>query len=288
MADRTKLLFILPSLSIILFLTGYPVIYLTIMSFYKLNVYTFEYTFVGLRNFLVLINDPAFKTALENTLFWTFATTCGALILGLLGALLLNEENIRFRGVFGAILFLPFALGYVEAGYCWLWFTNPTLGLMNHILKGFGLISDIRVSLLGSRWSALAVVILAQIWKHFPFMTLMLRAGLQSIRKELYESAEVDGAGILSKFSNITIPQLKPVLVLSTLLMLIWNFNSFTLIWVITQGGPFGQTHIFSTLIYSISFISFDIGKAAVAADIVFIIIFLISTFYLKAVKYGS
>ncbi|MEM3713808.1 MAG: sugar ABC transporter permease [Nitrososphaeria archaeon] len=288
MVDRTKLLFILPSISIILFLTGYPVIYLTAMSFYKLNIYTYEYTFIGPRNFLSLINDPIFKTTLENTLFWTFMTTTGALLLGLLGALLLNEENIKFKGIFSAILFLPFALGYVEAGYCWLWFTNPTLGLFNYILKAFGLLTDIRISLLGSRWSALSVVILAQIWKHFPFMTLMLRAGLQSIRKELYESAEVDGAGIISKFRNITIPQIKPVLVFSTLLMLIWNFNSFTLIWVITQGGPFGQTHIFSTLIYSTAFISFDIGKAAVTADIVFIIVFLIATIYLRAVKYGT
>ena len=119
-------------------------------------------------------------------------------------------------------------------------------------------------------------------------MTLMLRAGLQSIRKELYEAAEVDGAGIIARFLNITIPQLKPTLVLSTLLMLIWNFNSFTLIWVITQGGPYGQTHIFSTAIYEKAFISFDVGKAAALSDIVFIIVFVISIVYLKIVRYGS
>jgi multiple sugar transport system permease protein len=204
-----------------------------------------------------------------------------------MGALLLNEESVSFKGIFGAILFLPYAIGYVEAGYTWLWFTNPTFGILNYILKGLGLLSTTNVNLLQHRWSALTMVTIAQIWKHFPFMTLMLRAGLQSIRKELYEAAEVDGAGRIAKFLNITIPQLKPILALSTLLMLIWNFNSFTLIWVITQGGPYGQTHIFSTAIYEKAFMSFDIGKAAALSDIVFLIVFIISILYLRIIKYG-
>jgi multiple sugar transport system permease protein len=283
-----KYLFVLPTLFLLFFLTGYPIAYILFTTFYRVNIYTFEYSFVGLGNLLFIVSSEAFKTVLENTLYWTTVTTIGALSLGLISALLLNEEGVRFKGIFGAMLFLPYALGYVEAGYTWLWFTNPTFGMLNYVLKDLGLLSKTNVSLLGNRWSALTIVIIAQIWKHFPFMTLMLRAGLQSIRKELYEAAEVDGAGIINKFLNITIPQLKPILVLSTLLMLVWNFNSFTLIWVITQGGPFGQTHIFSTAIYEKAFISFDIGKASALSDIVFLIVFIISIVYLRVTKYGS
>lgn len=280
-------LYVAPTLLIFFFLSGYPILYMLVASFNQIDLYSFSWKFVGLNNYYSLLVKREFYITLENTLIWTLITTAGAFSLGLFCALLLNKEGIKFKNLFGALLFLPFAIGYVEAAFAWLWFTNPTLGIFNYILKSLGLIENVKISLLSTRWSALGVVMLAQIWKHFPFMTMMIRAALQTVRKELYEAAEVDGAGLIGKFINVTVPQIKSTLVLSTLLMLIWNFNSFTLVWVMTQGGPFGQTHIFSTAIYEKAFISFDLGSAAGLSSIVFIVVFTIAILYLKILKYG-
>jgi multiple sugar transport system permease protein len=275
----------LPTLILIFFLTGYPIAYVMVLTFFKLDILTLEYKFVGLNNLYSIITSPETYITLENTIIWTIVTTLGSLLLGLSCALMLNREKIRFKSVFSCLLFIPYAIGYVEAGYLWLTFTNPIYGIFNHILKGLGIISTTNISFFTNRWTALGIVMLAQIWKHFPFMMIMLLAGLQSIRKELYEAAKVDGAGTLTAFFNITLPQLKPALFLSLLLMLIWNFNSFTLVWVITRGGPYGMTHIFSTKIYELAFTSFNFGAAAAFSEFVFLVVFIISMVYLRIAK---
>lgn len=280
-----QFIYYLPTLLLIFFLTGYPIIYVITLTFFRLDLISLEYKFVGLSNLYFVLSREDIRIAIENTLIWTGVTTLGALLLGFGSALMLNMERIRFKSLFMCLLFLPYSIGYVEAGYAWLTFTNPVYGIFNHILKGLGLISSVNISLFSSRWSALGMVMLAQIWKHFPFMMIMLLAGLQSIRKELYEAAKVDGAGTLASFVNITLPQLKPTLLLSLLLMLIWNFNSFTLLWVMTRGGPYGMTHIFSTKIYEMAFTSFDFGSAAAFSDIVFLIVLIASVVYLRIAK---
>ena len=279
------LFFILASLSILFFLIGFPITYILINSFTLIDLKDLSYTYVGLQNFIRVFSDESFYLTLENTLIWTFVATLGSVSLGLLTALILNE-NIAFKRLFGSLLFIPYAIGYVEAAYMWLWFTNPVYGIFNNFLYTIGLINDPRLSLFQSRWSALFTVMLVQIWKHFPFMSIILRAGLQNIRRELYEAADIDGAGSIRKFYNITIPLLKPSIALGSLLTLVHNFNSFTLVWVMTQGGPYGQTHIFATYIYQTAFLYLDLGKFMALSDVVFIVIFAITIIYLRIVKY--
>jgi multiple sugar transport system permease protein len=203
--------------------------------------------------------------------------------LGLLAALLLNE---RFAGrslVRSAIL-IPWIIPGIVAAVTWKWLYHPNFGMVNHLLTGLGLTPTYTNWLADLRW-ALPAVLLVNIWKSFPFAMMMLLAGLQSAPADLYEAARVDGATAPQRLIYLTLPLLRPVLLVVALLLTIWNLSTFTYIYVLTGGGPVRQTEVLGVYIYAMAFQNFKFGQAAAAAVILFIIATLLSVAYLRVLR---
>lgn len=232
--------------------------------------------FIGLDNYRRLFtSDPIFLLVLRNTLIYTVVTVIFKLILGMGMALTLNQ-SFKLRGVVRGIMLMPFVTPDLVVGLTWRWIFDATFGVLNYILKAFDLIS-VNVAWLSNAWTALGAVMIANVWRGFPFFGICLLAGMQAIPGDNYEAAEMDGANVFRRFWHITVPALKPVIMVATVLSTIWTFNDFTLLYIMTGGAPADQTHIFATYTYMLSFKYNQIGYAmsvtAVMAPILIVLI---------------
>ena len=169
----------------------------------------------------------------------------------------------------------------VVAGFAWKWILNDNFGLINHWLISLGIIKD-GVTWLGSAGTALICVIVARVWQFFPFAMVMFFAGLQTIPKEQYEAAEVDGASTISKFFHITLPNLSAVTSVLLLLGMIWSFNDFNMVFVMTRGGPIHASMVLPVLVREYSFVHFDLGKGSALSILTFAVLISLSFVYLK------
>ncbi|MCW3474080.1 carbohydrate ABC transporter permease [Limobrevibacterium gyesilva] len=192
--------------------------------------------FVGLANYLALLDDPAFWESLGNSVIWVIAAVSLQFLLGLGAALLLNRQ-FAWRGIARALVIVPWALPSVIIGLVWTWMLDFNLGILNQVGVRLGLL-DAPVAWLARPDTAMAAVILAVVWQGFPFFTVTLLAGLQGIPREHYEAAAIDGAGRFASFRHVTLPGLAPVIATALLLRMIWVANSLDLILVMTGGGP--------------------------------------------------
>jgi multiple sugar transport system permease protein len=219
-----------------------------------------------------------FLIYLEKSFWFTIIVVAFHLGLGLLLSLLLNRE---FRGklLFRVILLLPWLFPESVIALLFKWIFNPIYGIFNAFLMNIGLISEPR-SWLGNSKYAMAAVIFVCIWKGYPMIMMMLLAGLQSIPRDFYEAAKIDGAGRLQSLRYITLPSVKHVVVITLLLDTIWWFKHYTLVWVLTGGGPGNDTSLVSIGIYKESFEFFEFGKAAAMSVVVFLICNLIGFLY--------
>ncbi|OGO28542.1 MAG: hypothetical protein A2Z16_17575 [Chloroflexi bacterium RBG_16_54_18] len=210
-------------------------------------------TFIGLDNYIRLFTaDPIFVRVLRNTLIYTTVTVLFKLIIGMGMALTLNQE-FRFRGIVRGVMLLPYVVPDLVVALTWRWIFDATFGVFNYILKSLDLIK-INIAWLSNAWTAMGAVMIANIWRGFPFFGICLLAGMQAIPSEHYEAAEMDGANIFQRFWFITVPALKAVIMVAVVLSTIWTFNDFTLVYIMTGGAPSDQTHIFSTYTYLLSF----------------------------------
>ena len=170
----------------------------------------------------------------------------------------------------------------VIAGMVWRLIYDPQLGLLNHYLRTLGILAQ-PLTWLSNPKTALYAVIFTAIWKGFPFSTLMYLAGLQIVPQELYEAADIDGAGEWTKFRNVTVPTMRTIIITTLLLTFIWTFNYFELVYVMTGGGPGEKSHIFPTYVYDLAFKRFRFGVASQFAVLDFLFLLIFSLFYLRA-----
>jgi len=170
-------------------------------------------------------------------------------------------------------------LSYIVGAITWRWLLNGSYGILNEILLRMGLIKEY-VAWLGTKQTAMLFVILANIWKQFPYVMLMFIAGLQAIPHEQYEAASIDGANALRCFTSVTLPNMKNVIVITSTLDFIWSFKQFDLIQTMTGGGPGISTEVLSTLVYRTFFSDYNFGKASAYAMVLLVIVLVISTFY--------
>jgi len=236
------------------------------------------------QNYINCFTDPVVGRAMWNTVIWVLGSVVGQLSLGLLVALLLNQSTkgqIIFRSL---ILILPWATLDIVAGVMWKWMYNDMYGVLNDLLMKMHLISDY-IPWLATENMAMLAVIIANIWKGFCLSGMFFLAGLQTIPTQLYEAAEIDGAGVFRRFWNITIPQLKPVIMTTLMLTTIWTINYFPLIYIMTGGGPGYGTETVVTYIYKLGFKFLDFNKSAALSNILFVIIFLIAFAFLKSIS---
>jgi multiple sugar transport system permease protein len=251
----------LPTLLAVFLVIGVPLIYSLLLSTHEINVLTHRWVFVGLSNYAQALSDPAFLAAFGRTAVFAAATVLAGLAAGMGMALVLNA---RFpgRGVLRGLVLIPWAMSPVAVGVLWNWVFNGDYGPLSAVLLDLGLIRQ-SVHWLGNGWSAFALVALVYVWNQAPLTCLLLLGGLQSMPDSLHKAARVDGAGPWRRFWRITLPWLRPTMLLVLILTTINAIMAFDLFWIITQGGPGSATTVFSWLGYVQAFQYFRFGQGA-------------------------
>jgi multiple sugar transport system permease protein len=274
-------LYVAPALLLMALLIVYPFFYTIYLSFYSTPTYTPEIFFNGLDNYVEILTDDQFWLVVQNTIVWTIGSTLGSFFLGFLAAVLVNR-SMPFRGLIRSALMTPYVVGFVVAAYAWRWLYHADFGAISGLLIQFGLIAR-PILFLDSKELVMGSLIVANIWKGFPFVMIMLLAGMQAIPQQLYNAARVDGAGRFRRFIEITVPELTPVIAVTTVLLFIGNVNSFTLVWILTGGGPAYLSQILVTHIYTLSFMSLRFGMASAVSVLLFIVLMAGTVVYVRA-----
>lgn len=280
-------LFLLPVCLLLLVIFGYPLINSLIMSFqnYKLTEPGRVY-FNGLDNFRKIFSDRDIGLIIRNSIIYVVASVSGQFLLGLTLALALRGK-FRGRGAYQAFAFLPWAFSAFVVGLMFRWGFNGEYGVVNDLLMKLGLAGE-KLAWLGTPGLSLLVVILAMIWLGVPFFAIMILAALQSIPEDIYEAADVDGCRAFRRFFSITLPYIKPTVIMTLLLRTIWIFNSFDLIVVITGGGPANHSQTLQSYMYTRAFSSYDFGMASALGALLILVLALYAVVFLRVTKYNK
>ena len=230
------------------------------------------------------LGDDVFPTILKNTITWTCLSALGQILLGLVIALLLNTITAGqslFRTV---IIILPWGTLDIVAGVMWKWMYNDLYGVINDVLLHGGIIAD-PIAWLAAPGMAMAAVVIANVWKGFVLAAMFFLARLKGIPEYLFEVAEIDGAGTIGRFFHVTLPQLRGVLLTTTLLVLVWTINYFPLIFIMTGGGPANATETLVTYVYKLSFRFLEYGRAAALSNVLFLIILAVTAIFMVVIN---
>lgn len=260
-----------PALLVVLGIYLYPAVFTLLLSFTEYDLVKLSIKrFVGLANFANLFSNPAFIDATFRTIYFGLLVSAVTTALAFLIALLLDQKFYG-RGLLRVFVVLPWAVPPVVAGVLWGQMFHADIGFVNAILYRLGLIDDYRIWL-GDAWMALHVIAIAEIWKAIPFMVLFFLAGLQSLPKQVFEAAAVDGATALERFRYILIPLMTPVAVPLMLIQFVWAMKAFDTIFVLTRGGPAGGTTTLNYFVYQEAFQAFNLGRASAAAYVLLLV----------------
>ena len=276
----TPYLFLLPSFVALAVVFFYPMLRAVVLSVYSNTIGGALGQFVGLDQYAAVMSSPYFPRVLRTSVLWTAGNVVFVCGIGLATALMLDR---RFPGrtVARALFFLPWAIPYVAAALIWGWMFDYEFGVLNYLVHSTG-ISSSKINFLLACPDALVSLTGVSIWKLFPLGTVMFLAGLQTIPAEYYEAAKVDGAGPLQTFWYITLPGLRNVSIMLTLLITIWTFGrAFTIVFLLTEGGPAGCTENIVIRSYLEAFKFFHIGTASAIGVIVLAISLAFSVAYL-------
>jgi multiple sugar transport system permease protein len=272
------LLWILPSVALMVAIVVVPIVDLFITSFSEVGLSGLREGFNGVENYVSLFQDPVFPRVLINTLIWTVAIVGITIILSLGIASLLNEKFVGRRLVRAALI-VPWAVSLLITAVIWKWIFDFRYGTLNLILKELGIIEK-NVNWLAQPATSFPAMIAVGIFVSLPFTSFVLLAGLQAISAELYEAARVDGANRWKRFVHITLPQLRPTLTVAVVLNTIYVFNSFPIVWAMTRGEPLNKTDIIFTYLYKLGFEERQLGAAAAVSVISFLILIAFSASY--------
>jgi multiple sugar transport system permease protein len=274
-----------PTVVLIFVLMVIPIAMVVSYSFKDNVIVEQNPVFTGLANYTTVLTDPDFLAALKNTFIFITASTVAHLVLGLAFALMLNTSLLSgvTKAIFRVIYILPWLFTVAVIAVIWRLILDPA-GVANYILTTVGPMQD-EVSWLADPGKALWALTLINIWAGFPFFMISILAGLQGISSDLYEAAAVDGASAFRQFWNVTIPQLRPVLISMAVLDLIWTSQQFALIWMTTGGGPLNVTEMLSTYTYKQAFSSYEFATASASAVIVLLLTMILAFFYVRLQK---
>ncbi len=273
-------LLILPSLFLAAVVIFWPVYDLVQISTHEVSRFGQLRDFTGLANFAALTNDPDFVAALWRTGLWTLSVVAGALILSIPVAMILNSDFYG-RGLARVIILLPWAVSLTMTAVVWRWALNGESGMLNSALIGLGII-DQNIQWLASAGTAFPMQVLIGILVTVPFTVTIFLGGLSSIPDDLYEAAALEGASTWQQFRTITLPLLKPFINIAIVLNMIYVFNSFPIIWVMTQGGPANSTDILVTYLYKLAFRVGKLGEASAVSLVMFAILLVFTMIYVR------
>lgn len=274
---------IAPTVLIFCAVIVYPLFSAIYLSFYSVFTPTLEGEWVGISNYSELLQSGRFWNALGNTLIWTVGTLSLQIILGI-GIALVLHQNIWFRSLARSLILFPYFISTVVAVLVWKWLFNDLYGILNHFLMKVGII-EFPMDFLGTMPNAMISVILVGAWKYFPFVVIAVLARLQSIPEALYEAAKIDGAGPIARFFDVTLPQLRDVLVVIIMLRAIWDFKEFDMIYLLTGGGPLDDTQTLPLLVYQEAFALNDMGMASAYAVVMMLIMLVFMLVYIRRTK---
>jgi len=270
----------IPILLLIIVIFAYPFIRTFILGLFDVAFGASEARFVGLKNFKDIIYNKTYWQALMNSMYWTFGNLLVQLSIPLFIAILINKK-IRGINFARAIIMIPWIVPAVTIAVCMRWMLLPKIGIINEMLDSVNILKE-QIHFLGHRLTAMPTLILLNSWKFLPFGTLMILATLQTIPDDTYEAAAVDGASGFQKFRYITLPLVGSMIWFVGFLAFSWNFNTFDLIWLTTQGGPGSITQTLPVLIYRTAFKTFRLGEASAMSVTVAILLVIIGVFYFK------
>lgn len=283
------ILFALPAVIYMLVFIGYPMIQNLLLSLKNVDVYTFaqpeKQQFVELQNYIELFTDvnSIMSKSIVNTLIFTVGSILFQFFIGFGLALLFSK---RFKGCsfFRGVTMISWLLPVTVAGLLFKFMFASSGGIINQFLMSMHMIRA-PLDWLLEPTSAMAAIIVANIWIGIPFNMMLLITGLTTIPTEVYESANLDGANKVQTLFRITIPMIKPAIMSVLTLGFVYTFKVFDLVWVMTKGGPVNATELVSTYAYRLSFEEFKFGKGAAAANILFIILLVVGCFYIKLIN---
>ena len=273
-----------PSACILLLVVAYPLVRSFALSLTNYSIISPTTRLIWFQNYQALWQDAIFWEALRNTLVFNVSSVVGGFALGFGLALLLNT-NIRFQRIFRGLLLTPWVTPYVIIGFLFLYMFNTKIGIVNYSLQQAGLIQKF-LPWMSSPTLSMTAVVIANIWNQFPFHLTTMLAGLQTVPEDCLEAVRIDGAGRLGVFWYIVLPWLRNIIVISTTLMMIQNFNNFALIWTMTGGGPIHATTTFVIYVFQKAFEEFNFGYASAIGMVWMLLLIVFAYVYMKfAVK---
>ncbi len=259
----------------------YPLVSAIYLSLFTIFTPTLRGQWVGLGNYAELMASNEFWRSLANTFIWTVFTLTLQIVLGIAVALMLHQ-NMVFRSLARSLILFPYFVSTVVAVLVWRWLFNDLYGILNYLALISGLLQR-PLDWLGSMPNAMISIVLVGAWKYFPFVVIAVLARLQSIPDQLYEAAKMDGAGPIARFFDVTLPQLKEVLVVVILLRAIWDFKEFDLIYLLTGGGPVISTQTLPLMVYKEAFGLNDMGRASAIAVSMMLVMLVFMVLYLRS-----
>lgn len=283
-------LMVSPALILVMILGVYPMLdslRLSVLQYDLMRINTEGTPFVGLENFRVIFRDERFIQALINTLLFVVIVVSAVVILGLLLAQVLNME-FRGRGALRTISLIPWMTPPVVASAIWMWVFQPERSPINQVLRSLGVIqTNIRfLTDATNAWGPISVPMLAvslvRTWNGLPFVTVMILAGLQSIPKDIYEAAEIDGANAIQRFRFVTLPMLRPVMSILVTLLVIGGIGHFEMNYIMTGGGPQNLTNVLAVIAYQQAFTFYRFDLAAAMSSVILVLTSVIAIFYMR------
>ncbi|MBL7112883.1 MAG: sugar ABC transporter permease [Bacteroidales bacterium] len=277
--EYSQLKFLLPILVPIILFSILPLARGIYLGFTDYNLGS-SIKFNGFQNYLLLFKDHFFWKSFQVGIIWTIAVSFGQLVLGL-GLALLLHSKLRFSSIYSVLILIPWAMPPIIRGIVWKQIYDTDSGIVNAVFIQLNIITN-PINWLSSFEYVIPAVIVAGIWGGVPQTTIFLLAGLKNISQDVYDAAKLDGVGLWKEFSKVTLPLLKPTLAAIISLNFLWNFNSFGLVWVLTQGGPGGLTRLPMLAAYEEAFRYGYVGYAAAIGNMMVIILSLVLFFYLR------
>jgi multiple sugar transport system permease protein len=277
------ILLIAPAVLVFLIIIAYPLVSAIYLSLFSIYTPTLKGHWVGFQNYVGLLSHKDFWGALVNNFIWMLGTLTLQIIFGIAAALLLNQ-NLIFRALARSLILFPYFISTVVAVLVWRWLFNDLYGILNYAMVSFGLVRR-PLDWLGQMPNAMISLIFVGAWKYFPFVVITVLARLQTIPLQLYEAARMDGAGPIARFFDITLPQLRDVLLIVILLRSIWDFKEFDLLYLMTGGGPVTATQTLPLLVYKQAFGVNEMGQACAIAVSMMIVMFGFMLLYFRAMR---
>lgn len=279
-------LLIAPLLLWVLITVAAPLIYSVYVSFTNVGTIGTNAEFIGLDNYAKVLGEAEFRSAFVRSIVWTVGNSLTQVIMAFATALILNQA-FRGRRLARTWVVLPWIIPTIVIAIIWRWMLNASYGIVNYLITNLGIAGN-PIAFLGSPDWALPMAIAINSWRWFPFLAIIILAGLQSIPDEYYEAARVDGANAAQRFVYVTLPLLQPVLFVLGLIGTLLAFNVFDVIWLLTEGGPSNATETLPVLVYDRAFNSFALGEASAISVLLSVFLLVFAMLFVTLVPSGD